>query len=158
MRRKIRLPRLLDDHLFNIGDSLTHQLQEYANLLDAVIQNPLETLGYELNTYLVYLIERYQTDHPNVLNSRTKKIRLGTYLNHYIESRKATDNTINRIEFTELHRDTYTTNFRMYQQFTTEIGEKSLRFYSFVERHLDLFVNPQMRINNRFYFDHRERP
>lgn len=157
-RGRVPLPRFLDEYLFTIGDALTPLLQNYANLLKQVIETPLKQLRFGLNTYLVYLIETHNKNHSNVLGTMTNKIRLGTYLNHYIESRKATDNTIDGIDLNDLHRDTYRANLQINNQYNAEILEDILAFQDFVECNLELLINPQNRINNGFYWDHRQRP
>ena len=85
----ILVPRVLQEHLYTIGDDLTPRLENYVNLLNQVIKNPLPRLSHDSSAYLVYLIEKYRTDYPAVLSSRGLRITLGNYLNYYIEALRA---------------------------------------------------------------------
>jgi len=154
----ILLPRVLKEHVYTMGDGLTPGLQDYVNLLDQVIEYPLPGLSYDFSAYLVYLIEKYRTDHPAVLTSRDLCIDLGNYLNYYIEARKASDQTINQVPAPNLHRDTYANHCKRNVNYAAQIESEILRSHEFIRDHIDLLINSQMRANPQFYWDHRDRP
>ena len=154
----ILVPRVLQEHLYTIGDDLTPRLENYVNLLNQVIKNPLPRLSHDSSAYLVYLIEKYRTDYPAVLSSRGLRITLGNYLNYYIEARKASDRTIDHLPAPSLHRDTYANHFERNVNYATQIEDEIDECHAFMRDHIDLLINSQMRANPQFYWEHRDRP
>lgn len=153
---RIQFPRLLSGYITSIVDNWLPEVSDYLRLIEQVIEGPPQKLNYNLNTYLVYLIEKHSQS-TIAINTQSKKVLLGTYLNNYIDTRKAKDQDVNPYPLRTLQESTYRKNLRIHYQNYDAIERETCECFDFVQAHMAQFIEEQRRIYSGSYWRHKER-